>query len=65
MDELIATGAGDVYHAGEDCWALRAGLASGETQDHTLHEVHRFASAALAEAAGYRACGICLDSHGP
>jgi len=47
MDELIATGAGDAYHAGEDCWALRAGLSSGENQDYTLHEVHRFASAAL------------------
>ncbi|MEV6983321.1 hypothetical protein AB0M95_18980 [Sphaerisporangium sp. NPDC051017] len=64
MNELIATGAGDAYHAREDCWGLLAGRSGGEAQGYDLHEILRFGSAEQAEAAGYRPCGVCVGGSG-
>jgi len=60
MSEVITTGAGDRYHATEDCAALQAGRLGGEVQGYRLHNVYRFASAAEAEAEGRTPCGICM-----
>lgn len=62
MSEIITTGAGDRYHVTEDCPALQAGRLGGEVQGYQLHDVHRFASAAEAEAAGRTPCGTCVGA---
>ncbi|WP_204072740.1 hypothetical protein [Planotetraspora phitsanulokensis] len=65
MIEFVATGAGDRYHVREDCSGLRAGRLSGEVQGYEQHDVHRFATAELAEAAGWTPCGVCVTGGPP